>query len=333
MIPVFTAIALALVGGLADARAQGDEVSALFLYKAAWYQQTDEGDPAPLPPSLGPFDIFTQAYLSDRLLNDPDALMFITGMTLRTPSGRVEGMEFDPDSGAFVFGAEAASPQALNLRYGPGTYRFTLASLITGNSVFTLELGADDYPPAPKVTNFTAAQNVDPAADFSLEWVEFPGGGDREIWLEIFAAADDSLVFETGPLPGTERRVIIPAGTFEADREYRVRLTFTRYTRADAAAMPAVYTAFEAYNLLPARAVAGGAPAPSAFTGWQRLPNGDLELTLSCTPGRALIIEGAAALGSPWQDLVSVTPSASPARVVVPASALGERRFVRARQR
>ncbi len=332
-IPVFAALSLGLFARPVVIWAQGDEVTALFLYKAAWHQQSDDGDPVPLPPSQGPFDIFAQAYLSDTLLNDPDALMFITGMTLRTPSGRVEAMEFDPESGSFVFGAEAPSPQALNLRYGPGTYRFTLSSLITGNSVFTLDLGPDEYPPAPKVTNFAAAQRIDPAAEFGLEWTEFTGGGDREIWVEIFPPEGGDSVLELGPLPGSDRRALIPAGSLTVDQEYRARLTFTRYTRADDTVTPSVYTAFESYNLLPIRTEAGGPPAPSSFTGWLLLPNGDLQLRIACTPGRALTVEGASALGAPWQQLAAVTPSASPTEVVVAASALGDQRFLRASQR
>jgi hypothetical protein len=309
---------------------QAQDVSALFLFKAAWYRQADAGEPALLAPSDGPFDFYAQAHLSDEFLSDPDALDWITGMTLRTPSGRTEGMQFD-GLGTFWFGADAVSSSSLNTRYGAGTYRFTLSSILTGNSIFTIGLGADDYPPAPQVINFTAGQAIDPTAEFALQWTEFTGGGDRQIWLEI-EDADGEFVFSAGPLPGTDLQALIPADTFEPARDYFAQLTFTRYTQANDATVPALYTAFEAYNWVPLRTSAGGAPAPSSFTAWQRLANGDLELTIACTPGRPLTVQGVASLGSPWQDITSLTPDVSPVKVVVAMTTLGQRRILRAMQ-
>ena len=73
-----------------------------------------------------------------------------------------------------------------------------------------MPLAADDYPPAPKVTNFDAAQHVDPTRDFTLRWSVFDGAGDRTVWLEIVDGETFELVFDPGPLDGDATSVVIP---------------------------------------------------------------------------------------------------------------------------
>lgn len=320
---------VAWLGGLAAAR--GGDLATLSLFKAAWYVQTQDAEPELLPQAENPFDVLAQARLSPDLLADPDNLLFIAGMSLRTPAGRTEAMSFDPTDGSFWLYAGAVSTPALNLRYGPGTYRFTLHSLITGDTAYTLALAEDDYPPAPRLLNFTAAQAIDPAREFALHWNEFPGAGTREIRLEIVRADTFEAVLAEGPFPGDATNFRIPAGALSPDTAYLATLSFTRYTLETPGADPQGYAGFEAHTQFPLRTRQPGGGPSVRFLGWRRRANGDLELTVEAPAGRPLTLLGTASLDGAWSPLQTVTPAEVPAVLVVPAAHLGERQFFRAR--
>ncbi|MBE7503572.1 MAG: hypothetical protein HS113_25440 [Verrucomicrobiales bacterium] len=310
-------------------QARSQDVAGLFLFKAAWYEQNAPDDPALLPAAQDPYDITALVRLSDQLLSDPEWYLWISGVILRTPAGRSEPLTPDFSSGVFSFYDGASSASALNSRYGAGTYRFTLSSVLTGNSNFDLPLAADDYPPAPKITNFDAAQAVDPTQPFLLRWVGFPGE-DRVIWLEIWDEQTLETVLTEGPLDGDQTSFVIPPETLEPGISYFAQLSFSRYTHVATSTVPQAFAGFEAYNTFPLRTRSEGSPlSPSTLTDWRRLEDGDLTITVECTVGRPLILEGAAAVDGPWSLLESLVPTASPASFTVPASTLGNRLFLR----
>lgn len=323
---------LALALGVPASAALGEDLAALTLFKSAWYEQTGDADPVLFPQAADPYDITALAYLSEELLNDPDALMFLEGLTLRTPAGRVDGLDFDSFDGSFYLYEGAVSRQALNLRFGEGDYRFTLSSFITGDTVYTVPLPADDYPEAPRITNLPAAQQIDPARDFTLRWTAFTGGGERWIYISITDTGTGMDVFSDGPLDGEALATVIPAGTIQTGTAYEATLVFTRYTHVAETSLPASYAGFEAYNVFPLAAVEGGVLDPSRFTGWRLLGNGDLEVTLDCTPGYPLTLQGAAGPGGAWTNLQTTTPSAATATLVVPQTSLGASILLRAVQ-
>lgn len=323
--------ALALAWGLAGAAARAGEVAWVSVFKTAWYVQEADAEPELLPQAQNPFDLLARAQLSPEFLADPDNLLFISGMSLRAPT-QTYPLNFDPESGLFWYYVGAVTAQALNLRHPPGNYRFTLHSLISGQLHYTVPLPADDYPPAPRLLNFPAARAIDPAQDFTLRWNEFTGPGGREIRLEIARADTAEVVLAEGPLPGDLTALRIPAGTLAPETDYLATLTFTRYTTESLDTDPQAFAGFEAITQFPLHTgPAGGAP-PTRFTGWRRLPNGDLELTLEGAPGRPLTLLGAEALNGPWSSLETRTPAGTTTSFVVPAGQLGDRRFFRARE-
>lgn len=261
-LPILVATALATVSAAAA------ELAELFLFKAVWYLQTSDADPELLPRAQDPFDLTATAFLSEELLADPDALLFLTGMTLRAGTG-LYPMDFDPGAGAFRFYDGAVTAQGLDLRYPPGNYRFTLHSVITGETSYTVPLYGDDYPPAPKVIHFPAAQQIDPARDFTLRWSEFTGGGGREIWVQITVAASGQVVFAPPPLDGTATSLLIPAGTLEAETNFQAQLIFKRYTHADSSRCAPVRAAA---RRRPGSPVGSGSPTVTSNSPWNRRP-------------------------------------------------------------
>lgn len=311
-------------------RSLAQDVGEIFMFKAVWYEQTSAAGPELIPMAEEPYDITISAYLSDELLSDPEWWLWVTGMTVRTPGGRTEGLTPDFDLGSFEFYEGATSQQALNTRYAPGNYRVSFMSVITGESRYDVPLAADDYPPPPQCTNFAAAQKVDPTRDFTLRWAAFTGEGEREIWLHVTDPLTGEFVFYAGPLDGTETAIDIPAGMLTPNTLYTVWLSFTRYTHIAFDTVPETYSGFDAYNSFPLRSISGGtSPDPAIITGCRVLENGDLELTATCTPDRPLTVAGSAQLDGSWSNLQTDTPADSPVVLVVPKAALGNRLFLR----
>lgn len=324
--------ALALAWGLAGASARAGDVAWVSVFKTAWYVQDRDAEPELLPQAENPFDLLARAQLSPEFLADPDNLLFISGMTLRTPAGQTYAMNFDPAGGLFWYYAGAVTAQALNQRHPPGDYRFTLRSLISGDLPITVPLAADDYPPAPRLLNFPAAQAINPAQDFTLRWNEFAGAGSRDIRLEIARADTADVVLAEGPLSGDLTALPIPADTLEPDTGYLATLSFTRFTVASPGSDPAMYAGFEAHTRFPLRTAPRGDLPPPRFTGWRRLPEGDLELTLDHPPGAALTLLGSETPTGPWLELETRPTTGTTTTFVVPAAQLGDRRFFRARK-
>lgn len=317
---------------LALTSTRAEDLSEIYVFKAAWYEQTSAEGPVLFPQADDPFDYTAVAYLSPEVLADPDWSLWINGVMLRTPSGRTEALTINP-SGSFDFYEGAVTAQALNLRYGPGNHRFTLSSVLTGESSYEVPLAEDDYPPAPAVTNFETAQHIDATRDFTLQWAPFTGGGERTVWLEVADTTTFQVVFDPGPLDGDATSTVIPAGTLVDGRDYQATVIFTRYTHMAPEATPATFSGFEAYNQVRVHAGGGGGPpAPSRFSTWNRLANGDLELTLECTAGRPLTLQGAAQPAGPWNVVQTLTPPSSPATLTVPAASLAAVPFYRAFQ-
>ncbi len=315
---------------LAGVASRAGEVAWVSVFKAAWYVQDREAEPELLPQAENPFDLLARAQLSPEFLADPDNLLFISGMSLRAPT-QTYAMNFDPAGGLFWFYAGAVTAQALNLRHPPGNYRFTLHSLISGDVHFTVPLAADDYPPAPRLLNFTAARAIDPAQDFPLRWNEFRGAGGREIRIEIARADTADVVLAEGPLSGDLTTLRIPAHTLEPDTGYLATLTFIRYTTQWLDTDPQVLAGFEATTQFPLRTGPAGGSPPPRFTGWRRLPGGNLELTLAHPPGATLTLLGSETPSGPWQELETRPTTGTTTTFVVPAAQLGDRRFFRAR--
>lgn len=124
------------------------------------------------------------------------------------------------------------SEDALNAAYPNGTYRMTIGLASGGPLEVQLPLSPAADLPVPRVSNFASLQSFDPAVPLTLQWQALTGAGPRHgISLHI-AEKDGMTVFQAPDncegieLPATATSIIIPAGTFQADRTYEVELSF-----------------------------------------------------------------------------------------------------------
>lgn len=130
-----------------------------------------------------------------------------------------------------------------------GTYTFNGASgnvSIPEAIVTTLSLPTDAYPNAPHITNFTAAQTLNPAADFTLTWDAFAGGAADDL-ITLFIFDGNNQVFHTDAIPlpsssphldGTATSFVLPKNTLLANKTYNAQLWFTNFTSIDTTSFP-----------------------------------------------------------------------------------------------
>ena len=223
IIPLF----IALVCTLAPAT-HANDILFYVLNKGVLFTQTNAAAPVT---DLNPFSIY--AFVADRNLQGNN----INSVTVDFPGGP---LGFVPQATerktSAVIDLEAlvsfSTQAALDANFPNGDYTFNFDTVNDGVFSDTLNLSGDSYPSAPHISNFTAAQSIDPAADFVLTWDAFPGGTTNSvIHLNIYEGTN--LVFETGflvsdfaSLNGLARSVLIPAYTLRGLTTYRAFLTF-----------------------------------------------------------------------------------------------------------
>ena len=148
----------------------------------------------------------------------------------------------------FFFGLESgfSSLNALNTAFGSGSYRFVFDTENDLISIANFSL-AGDYPATPRVSNFTAAQSVNPAADFIVRWDTLTGGTiDDLVELYIYDSQENEVFADSGGLDGTSTSEVVPANTLMSDQTYRGEVRIWKIADINATEYPGAFgfTAF-----------------------------------------------------------------------------------------
>lgn len=304
------------------------------LFKSGSYVQTSAADPQPAAES--PFQ-FAALVTSPR--NGPMA----TAGSVTLPGGARKDLSAAPFGGYLAFYEDFGNNAALDAAYPGGTYilRFTQS----GQPERQINLPVPStIPPVPKITNYDAAQAVNPALNFTLQWNAFSGAsGLDSISLTILETnlTGGNVVFQAPDrcvpreLPVTATSIVIPAGTLQSNRTYQASLTFNKVGYASTNAVPemagfAGVTRTTEFTLRTGGGAMVGTPA--RFTGYRLLPNGQLELTFTGTPNHPYTLQRATSLSArDWVNAGSVTTDATGRGVFVEtAGGLPAVRFYRA---
>jgi hypothetical protein len=133
-----------------------------------------------------------------------------------------------PGSG-FSYSTRVVFPSlsTMNSLYRSGTYRFDFDSENDFFGISYVSLTGDTYPPAPHVTNYTAAQAINPATNFVVQWDPFTGGTtDDTVELYVYDETDAVVYTDAGGLDGTARSDTIPANALGAGKTYSAEVIF-----------------------------------------------------------------------------------------------------------
>jgi hypothetical protein len=138
------------------------------------------------------------------------------------------------------------SQASFDAAYPPGTYAFGLYGVHDGLRFPVLSMPPPVYPNPPHVSNFAAAQSLNPLAAFTLQWDAIPGGTTNDTLWVFITDATGNPVFSTpyppmdlaDSLKGTATSVVIPTSTFQFGHAYVGTITFFRWTSVNTTGYP-----------------------------------------------------------------------------------------------
>jgi len=311
-----------LLSGLAS---QAQDVAFISLNRHAFYEQLADSEPQPA--ANEPFSLLAVMQMTGDFLADPDNLIFVRGVTLQPPSGNPQPMEFSEGYGGFALYAPFTTAPALENAFRAGNYRVTYGSFISGDTTYDLTVSDTALPAPARIVNFAATQNIDPTKGFTLRWTP-PVPALGYAFLRIFDPQTGQEIHNSGAIPGEATEVEIPAGTLAGEPFYLARLSLHRLDLSDSSNQTLLSANTAANTQLLLRTGTGVVdPGPSRFTSITLNGSGDVVFTIECTPGVALSLQRAPALGAAWETVQTVTPDTSPVTLTLPSATLGQAAF------
>ena len=195
-------------------------VTTFTVSKSAGYHQTNAAAPVFINYN---FDAQT-TLASNRTATSITVTIPTTSATLNLDEDDLQPEMFDTDT------LPTTSLTTFNATYPSGSYSFNVTG--TPNQQQSVTLPSTALPNAPQVSNYTAAQAINPAQPFTLTWNAFTGGGSGD-WIDFIIIDEDGVfVFQSpifnqpGALTGTATSITIPAGTLQAGSNYAGELLF-----------------------------------------------------------------------------------------------------------
>lgn len=222
---------------------------------------------------------------------------------------------------------------AMDAAYPPGDFTLRFPQAGQPERVVTLTQAASDLPPVPKLLNFDAAQAINPAADFALQWSAFSNAKTGDT-LSIFLSNTNGQVVFQAPnvciplvLLPTDTSVVIPADTLAKGQTYNAELLFGKAFYFSTNTFPELYG--YGYRLRATRFTvstgAGTVPSSAAVLANGTVqPDGKPTFALQGSAGKTYAIERSdRAGGGTWTEVGTVSMDGQGKAVFVGAQVLG----------
>jgi hypothetical protein len=256
-----------------------------------------------------------------------------TNVNLRMPIGSVANLSGTALVGHLNFlDCGYPSAAALDIAYGTGGYLFTVQAT-SSNMPVTVNFPTLNQPPAPHVSNWAAAQVIDPTKPFALAWDALAGGTAADcIYIEIYGGAFKTPALgDAGALNGTATSVTIPANTLQPNQTYQGSVTFYHYqvltngTAHVSLAYRASTTEFELTT------TSGTSPSLVITNAIAAVATGKFTFDVNCLPGQMVIIERSTSmLANSWSPIYTTNATSSVVRMTDDLAS--GNRFYRARK-
>ena len=238
---------------------------------------------------------------------DSSAPNLISSASVQLPGGGSRTLQPDGDHG-FAFREIFSSAGALNASYGVGSYTLMVDSENDGFNFAQLSVPADAYPNTPQMTNFTAAQAINPSNAFTLAWQPFSGGTANDfIELKIRDSSSNTTVFRSGDfgtpgaLNGTNLSIVLPANTLSPGEIYFAGLLFSKLTAVNNTSIPGA-TGLVAFLKRTTVHLQTAGSAPAIHLNVIGFSSGNFQFSFNTQPGKNYQIQFADALPN-WQNL------------------------------
>ncbi len=293
----------------------------LTVSKSSMYLQSSTNAPIPNPSS-------SNVFLACLSLPCPrDA----TNVSLQMPGGTVSNLALAYSGHLTLPDTSHASQPGFDTTYPAGNYTFAIQAM-SSNQTVTVNLSPSlTSPPAPHLTNYLAAQAINPAQPFVLKWDPLAGGSASDvIYVEIYGGYFNTPALgNAGALNGTATSVTIPAGTLQASQTYSGCVTFYHSLLATNGTAYLTLTYRAATTEFGLQTGSGSTPLILTPAGWS---GGSFYFQTTCTNGQALIAEYTTNLAPPhWTTLYSTNSPASSVRFGDPHAVTNRQLFYRVR--
>lgn len=210
---------------LATVAVQAADVSQFRVLKGQYFAQTSTSAPTAETTTNFAFQCVAEAQMDGLLTN----------LTFTAPSAQPVTVS-PKNNGKFDFERDFGTQAALDAAYPDGNYVLTMKTVNDGTRTATLGLSggpSDPYPAMPHISNFTAAQAVDPASDFTLTWDSLAGTVNDFVYVQIRDSGRNEVFGSPSPgtpgsLDGTSTSLFIPARTLRPGQVYQVELFIAR---------------------------------------------------------------------------------------------------------
>ena len=253
-------------------------------------------------------------------------------MTLTLPTAAVSNLMQlpPPQTEIFLLSTYSGNQGSYDATFPAGNYTFFVQAAASNQSVVVNlpTTNSMPQPGAPHLTNYPAAQSVNPYQPFVLGWDAFPGGTAADyIDVDIGTAYGSPDPGKPGALTGTARTFTIPAGTLQPNSTYLSRVGFFR--RAGSTNGTSVMDAFRStYTEFTLNSTGGG---PLVLTNPTYVP-GTFSFDVLCSTGQTVTVEYKTNLSNPsWQFLLTTNSTGNSFRAVSPQAATNRALFFRAR--
>jgi hypothetical protein len=279
--------------------------------KTYQYLQNSAGAPTPNPFPTCDF-IATTSLSSNQSAN---------AVSLTLASGGTSNLMYTiVNPGEYILVANETNSAQFESIFPQGDYVFDVRST-SSNELVTVTLPASmPQPNAPHVSNYDAAQSMNPSLPFTLTWDPFTGGTTTDI---IFLAVGDKT-FQTpspgtnGALNGLATQVTIPAGALVPNSNYVAQLIFFHTTGTS----NATYTtgAYRA-SVTQFHINTGGTGSPAPLMSSPIWSGGALGFDVATSPGTPLKVLFSTDLSQPaalWTTVVNTNPTGTSVHITVP---------------
>jgi hypothetical protein len=226
-IQLAAALSFALSGAL-----HASDTPAAILARVAQYQQTSASGPKLLT-SLPYMFIAEGENFSAGDINLMSVALPTTGVF------DVEPQSDGGDTERFQFQGRYTNLSSFNSAFPAGNYSLTFVPSDGDSVKLAMSIKAATFPTAPKVTNYTAAQSIDPAKSFTLTWDAFAGATAKDrILFGIQGSDDDDYEFistgspagpsgsVSGSLAATTKSFVIAAGSLPPGSNLTAQIIF-----------------------------------------------------------------------------------------------------------
>lgn len=260
-----------------------------------------------------------------------------TSITLTLPTGSVSNLTQLAQNNNYHLFYGTTNLASITTNFPSGDYTFFVQAAASNQTVTVALPGtaAMPQPNAPQVSNYAAAQAINPAQAFPLSWYDFQGGTTADYISVEVDAATGPAVFKTpdygaaGALNGTAKSISIPANTLQSASNYIARVSFYRF---------AVNTntsygtwAGRASTTTLNLATSGGTGGTLLITNLTATP-ATISFDIRCSVGQTFTVQSAADLSATaWDTRLTTNATTTTVHFAEPVVTTTGSRFYRAR--